>query len=160
MWSKSDPTKPRFESTPLRSFCTKNHQNLFINKIAPYISILPSQNLGITSLTGGAVHYQGINNENPPLKVRAAGFLSGISLFSDFGFWKLAPGFYWFSNFKNSFAGFHCFLRFGSNSVLFSSFFSVFALKTPKKFPPAAGGILLFLKKIRLRRDLIFLQNP
>ena len=93
-------------------------------------------------------------------KVRAAGFLSGISLFSDFGFWKLAPGFYWFSNFKNSFAGFYCFLRFGSNSVLFSSFFSVFALKTPKKFPPAAGGILLFLKNFRLRRDLIFLQNP
>ena len=94
------------------------------------------------------------------IKVRAAGFLSGISLFSDFGFWKLAPGFYWFSNFKNSFAGFYCFLRFGSNSVLFSSFFSVFALKTPKNFPPAAGGILLFLKKFRLRRGLIFLQNP
>ena len=46
--SKSDPTKPRFESTPLRSFCTKNHQNPFINKVAPHISILK---LGITSLT-------------------------------------------------------------------------------------------------------------
>ena len=48
--SKSDPPKPRFESTPLRSFCTKNHQNPFINKVAPHILILK---LGITSLTWG-----------------------------------------------------------------------------------------------------------
>ena len=31
--SKSHPHKSRLESTHSASFCTKNHQNLFINKI-------------------------------------------------------------------------------------------------------------------------------
>ena len=63
--SKSDPTKPRFESTPLRSFCTKNHQNPFINKVAPHISIYCPQNLGITSLTNGGVHPTGHPTTSP-----------------------------------------------------------------------------------------------
>ena len=47
--SNPDPTKWRLERTHSASFCTKNHQNLFINKIVPQITILY---LGITSLTG------------------------------------------------------------------------------------------------------------
>ena len=39
--------------------------------------------------------YQAINNE-PPLKVRAAGFLPGVLLFSDLSFEKFSPGFYFF----------------------------------------------------------------
>ncbi len=49
--SNPDPHKCRLERTHSASFCTKNHQNPFINKKVPLITLFPSQNLGITSLT-------------------------------------------------------------------------------------------------------------
>ena len=55
MIPNSDPHKSRLERTHPASFWIKNHQNPFIDKKVPQISIVPSQNLGITSLTSAVV---------------------------------------------------------------------------------------------------------
>ena len=65
--------------------------------------------------------YQAINNE-PPLKVRAAGFLPGVLLFSDLSFEKFSPGVYFFPKSKNSFAGSYFFLNFHTLFAVFNRF--------------------------------------
>ena len=102
------------------------------------------------------VHYQAINFRTPHLKVRAAGFLPGVLLFSDLSFEKFSPGFYFFPKSKNSFAGSYYFLEFSHIVCCFLPFSVYLKAKTLKKISPAARGVLLFLKNFRLRRGLIF----
>ena len=104
--------------------------------------------------------YQAINNDPPSLKVRAAGFLPGVLLFSDLSFEKFSPGFYFFPKSKNSFAGSYFFLKFSHIVCCFLPFSVYLKAKTLKKISPAARGVLLFLKIFRLRRGLIIFQNP
>ena len=66
--------------------------------------------------------YQAINFRTPPLKVRAAGFLPGVLLFSDLSFEKFSPGFYFFPKSKNSFAGSYFFLDFHTLFAVFYRF--------------------------------------
>ena len=92
--------------------------------------------------------YQAINFRTPPLKVRAAGFLPGVLLFSDLSFEKFSPGFYFFPKSKNSFAGSYFFLEFSHIVCCFLPFSVYLKAKTLKKFRlrRVAGGVLLFLK--------------
>ena len=53
-----------------------------------------------------------IERRRERVKVRAAGFLPGVLLFSDLSFEKFSPGFYFFPKSKNSFAGSYFFLEF------------------------------------------------
>ena len=102
--------------------------------------------------------YQAINFRNPPLKVRAAGFLPGVLLFSDLSFEKFSPGFYFFPKSKNSFAGSYFFLEFSHIVCCFLPFSVYLKAKTLKKIRlrragsycfskfSASGGVLLFSK--------------
>ena len=99
--------------------------------------------------------YQAINFRNPPLKVRAAGFLPGVLLFSDLSFEKFSPGFYYFPKSKNSFAGSYFFLEFSHIVCCFFTVFSVFEGKNAHNFRLRRAGSYSFSKNFRLRRGLI-----
>ena len=110
-----------------------------------------------------------------PLKVRAAGFLAGVLLFSDLSFEKFSPGFYFFPKSKNSFAGSYFFLEFSHIVCCFLPFSVYLKAKTLKKIRlrragsycfskfSASGGVLLF-SKIHKKNSppgvLFFLRIP
>ena len=75
-------------------------------------------------------------------KVRAAGFLPGVLLFSDLSFEKFSPGFYFFPKSKNSFAGSYFFLEFSHIVCCFLPFSVYLKAKMLKKISPAARGVL------------------
>ena len=67
------------------------------------MSIFVKQNMDLELMHSSEVSF---------FKVRAAGFLPGVLLFSDLSFEKFSPGFYFFPKSKNSFAGSYFFLEF------------------------------------------------
>ena len=76
-------------------------------------------------------------------KVRAAGFLPGVLLFSDLSFEKFSPGFYFFPKSKNSFAGSYFFLEFSHIVCCFLPFSVYLKAKTLKKFACGARGLIV-----------------
>ena len=109
-----------------------------------------------------------------PFKVRAAGFLPGVLLFSDLSFEKFSPGFYFFPKSKNSFAGSYFFLEFSHIVCCFLPFSVYLKAKTLKKFRlrragsycfskfSASGGVFFFPPKSTKKfasRGFIFSEN-
>ena len=76
-------------------------------------------------------------------KVRAAGFLPGVLLFSDLSFEKFSPGFYFFPKSKNSFAGSYFFLNFHTLFAVFYRFQCIWRQKRSKKFACGARGLIV-----------------
>ena len=126
--------------------------------------------LGVRSYKVG---FSLVNRVSLIFKVRAAGFLPGVLLFSDLSFEKFSPGFYFFPKSKNSFAGSYYFLEFSHIVCCFLPFSVYLKAKTLKKIRlrragsycfskfSASGGVLLFSKihKKIASRGFIFSEN-